>query len=702
MGRIVTVAVSTLNQWSMDFEGNLRRILESIEKAKLAGAKFRSGPELEITGYNCEDHFFESDTRYHSWQVLATLLSSSVCKDIIVDVGMPVMHKNVTYNCRIAFLNSRILLIRPKMQLCDSMMYRESRWFSPWTKERTVEDYFLPLIITQITGQTVVPIGDAVISTRDTCIGFEICEELWHPASNHINMSLDGVEIISNSSGSVFVIRKAYTITDRVKSATAKSGGLYLYSNLRGCDGGRMFFNGSSSISMNGEIISAGKQFSLAEVEITVATIDLEDIRTYRNNIRSRTHSAARSSPYPRVKIDFSLSADDVVFKLTNEPIELGTGNKNLEDNLKFHSAEEEISMAPACWMWDYLRRSCQGGFFLPLSGGVDSSSTACLVYSMCNMIVDAIENGDNQVLADVQKIVGDYEYVPKDPKQLCNTLLVTCYMGTENSSAETKVRASELAAQIGSYHHNIVIDAAVSAVLGIFQQISKLTPRFRVHGGSPRENLALQNVQARLRMVISYLLAQLMLWVRGRPGGLLVLGSSNVDESLRGYFTKYDCSSADINPIGGISKEDLKKFIVYFGKKFNLTALEGIIKAPATAELEPLMDGQLAQLDEIDMGMTYSELSTYGKLRKIHCAGPFSMFCKLVPLWNNCTPKEVADKVKHFYRCYAINRHKMTILTPSCHIESYSPDDNRYDHRPFLYNHTWKWQFDAIDKQVL
>ena len=33
--------------------------------------------------------------------------------------------------------------------------------------------------------------------------------------------------------------------------------------------------------------------------------------------------------------------------------------------------------------------------------------------------------------------------------------------------------------------------------------------------------------------------------------GYLLVLGSANVDESLRGYMTKYDCSSADINPIG-------------------------------------------------------------------------------------------------------------------------------------------------------
>ena len=67
---------------------------------------------------------------------------------------------------------------------------------------------------------------------------------------------------------------------------------------------------------------------------------------------------------------------------------------------------------------------------------------------------------------------------------------------------------------------------------------------------------------KARLRMVVSYLFAQLMLWARGRLGGLLVVGSANVDESLRGYLTKYDCSSADINPIGGISKTDLKGFL--------------------------------------------------------------------------------------------------------------------------------------------
>jgi len=31
--------------------------------------------------------------------------------------------------------------------------------------------------------------------------------------------------------------------------------------------------------------------------------------------------------------------------------------------------------------------------------------------------------------------------------------------------------------------------------------------------------------------MVLAYMLAQLLLWCRGKPGSLLVLGSSNVDE---------------------------------------------------------------------------------------------------------------------------------------------------------------------------
>jgi len=60
-----------------------------------------------------------------------------------------------------------------------------------------------------------------------------------------------------------------------------------------------------------------------------------------------------------------------------------------------------------------------------------------------------------------------------------------------------------------------------------------------QVDGGSNVENLSLQNIQARIRMVLAFMLASLLPWVHGKPGFYLVLGSSNVDEGLRGYLTK-------------------------------------------------------------------------------------------------------------------------------------------------------------------
>lgn len=584
---------------------------------------------------------------------------------MLIDVGMPVQHFNVAYNCRVVFYNKKIVLIRPKMMMCDDGNYRETRWFSAWTKPRTTEDFYLPRMIAAATGQHTVPFGDAVLSTRETCIGFEICEELWNPRSSHIDLGLSGVEIIVNGSGSYIQLRKAHITTDLIRNASFKAGGVYMFSNLRGCDGSRVWWTGNSAIALNGDIIARGQQFSLADVEVTVATIDLEDIRSYRHALRSRCTLAASAPVCKRIAVDVELSNRRDIFTAAQTPMQW-----------IYHTPEEEIALGPACWLWDYLRRSGQGGFFLPLSGGVDSSSTACIVHSMCRQVVKSIEHGDAQVLHDIRKILADPEYTPRKAAELCNRLLVTCYMGSENSSSETRQRASKLAGQIGSYHLEIAIDGAVSALLAIFNLVTGLSPKFRTQGGCPRQNLALQNIQARIRMVLSYLFAQLMLWVRNRPGGLLVLGSANVDESLRGYMTKYDCSSADINPIGGISKTDLRRFLNYAMEKFEVPVLSEIISAPPTAELEPLKDGQLAQTDEQDMGMTYSELSEFGRLRKQAACGPYSMFCKLVASWRNeCAPKEVSDKVKHFFRCYAINRHKMTVLTPSVHMESYSPD---------------------------
>jgi NAD+ synthase (glutamine-hydrolysing) len=61
----------------------------------------------------------------------------------------------------------------------------------------------------------------------------------------------------------------------------------------------------------------------------------------------------------------------------------------------------------------------------------------------------------DTQVIADARRIVGEpegSEYVPTDARELCGRIMHTCYMGTENSSAETRGRAKELAEAIGRF----------------------------------------------------------------------------------------------------------------------------------------------------------------------------------------------------------------------------------------------------------
>ena len=221
-------------------------------------------------------------------------------------------------------------------------------------------------------------------------------------------------------------------------------------------------------------------------------------------------------------------------------------------------------------------------------------------------------------------------------------------------------------------------------------------------------EDLALQNIQARLRMVTAYLMAQLLPWVRGRSGFLLVLGSANVDEGLRGYMTKYDCSSADLNPIGAISKGDLKRMLVFLSKEYpRFDVLAEIANAPPTAELRPIdaatvtAEAGHSQTDEEDMGMSYEELGHFGRLRKMSRCGPVGMFRKLLVTWSHLAPGEVAAKVKCFFYYYSVNRHKMTTITPAYHAEAYSPDDNRFDLRQFLYNTRWTRQFSRIDEIV-
>jgi NAD+ synthase (glutamine-hydrolysing) len=722
--RVAVLATCNLNQWAMDFDGNLSRIRESLVRARAAGARFRVGPELEVTGYGCEDHFFELDTFTHAWESIAELLRSDVdTADMLVDVGAPVTHRGVPYNCRVLLLNREVVLVRPKMCLAGEGNYREPRWFRAWPRDRAVEDLVLPSIVRAATrsGRPTAPVGPAILQCDDgSTVACESCEELWTPDAPHVAYALAGVDVIANGSASHHELRK---LGDRVRllgSATRKGGGVYLYANQIGCDGGRLYYDGSALVAMNGDVLAQGSQFSLGrDVEVVTARVDLDDVVSYRMAVSSRGVQAAAAPAAGRAATNPLLHRVPLPpgFSIVSPPpAALGMDTTLSPPAVQCWAPEREISLGPACWLWDYLRRSGMNGFFLPLSGGADSSSTAAIVGSMCQLLVEGVKGGDKNpdakaLLADVRRVTrtADTGYVPVDSCELASRLLHTAYMGSgAQSSAATRRRAAALAQEVGAWHCALdigaIVDAALQVLVSVFGEARR--PRFRAHGGSNAENLALQNIQARSRMLLSYLFAQLTLWARGQAGSLLVLGSANVDEGLRGYLTKYDCSAADLNPIGGICKADLKAFLRWAAKDrpdgLGYASLQQVVDAPPTAELEPITSDH-AQTDEEDMGMTYDELTWYGKLRKLHRCGPLSMYRKLVSLWSErgLAPADVAAKVKFFFRMYAVNRHKMTTLTPSYHAENYSPEDNRFDLRQFLYNTRWTRQFRAIDVDV-
>jgi NAD+ synthase (glutamine-hydrolysing) len=140
----------------------------------------------------------------------------------------------------------------------------------------------------------------------------------------------------------------------------------------------------------------------------------------------------------------------------------------------------------------------------------------AHLHIAFCSLWV--IDPADKQVIADARRMTGEPEdssYIPSDPREFANRIFHTCYMGTENSSVETRRRAKQLADAIGryvfelfqsananlnadcSYHIDLNMDTVVTALRNLFAFVTGAKPQFRAHGGSTAENLALQNIQA-------------------------------------------------------------------------------------------------------------------------------------------------------------------------------------------------------------
>ena len=51
-------------------------------------------------------------------------------------------------------------------------------------------------------------------------------------------------------------LRKLDQRLELMRAATAKAGGVYLYANQQGCDGGRLYYDGCACVALNGQLLA--------------------------------------------------------------------------------------------------------------------------------------------------------------------------------------------------------------------------------------------------------------------------------------------------------------------------------------------------------------------------------------------------------------------------------------------------------------
>jgi NAD+ synthase (glutamine-hydrolysing) len=234
-----------------------------------------------------------------------------------------------------------------------------------------------------------------------------------------------------------------------------------------------------------------GESCPFKEVNVTPIVVDIGAIKTKGiGDINNMKETANLDRSIPELLIDFTLCCRDDCF--TNEA-------SKLPQPFKIKTEIEQSLDALCLYIWDYLKKSGAAGFLLPLSGGADSGLTSGIIYHFAHKVIDYLTNrGEGtrtEILGHLRKIVRDEKFDPKTPEEVVSKIFYTRYMGTNNSSQETKNRAAKLAEQIGANHQSVNISGICDNFKVLIKNTMNMDPKFKSEGGNWRTDIALQNI---------------------------------------------------------------------------------------------------------------------------------------------------------------------------------------------------------------
>ena len=642
----IRVGAAVLNQTPLDWENNQRNILRAIEAARSEQVHILCLPELCVTGYGCEDAFQSAGLQRTAWEVLQELVPAT--EGMVVSMGLPLLHKNALFNAAALAVDGRIAGFVAKRFLAGAGLHYEPRWFKPWpqglrdTISSDGESY---------------AIGDVVFDCGGVKIGFEICEDAWAAERPAGDMSPRGVDLILNPSASHFAFGK-YEVRKRLVLEGSRAFGVsYIYANLLGNEAGRIIYDGGALIASAGKLLAAGPRFSFAPMRLTTAVIDVTATRMERSRSGSFRPDL---TPRDTAEVSRPLVYPDIEPEVTAPQWPAWEVGR--------HVKEEEFARAVGLGLFDYLRKSRSRGFVVSLSGGADSSATACLVALM-------IETANAELGADgFQKALS---HVPSlepadDARDHVRRLLYCVYQASRNSSRSTRDAAATLAEALGANVAFLQIDDLVEGYVKGMEQVlgRKLTWE--------EDDLALQNIQARVRGPNVWLLANVT--------GSLLLATSNRSEAAVGYATMDGDTCGGLSPIAGIDKAFLRRWLRWLEKEgpaglHPIAALAAVNELTPTAELRP---PQAEQTDESDL-MPYEVLDIVERAAIRDKQTPLEIFRLMRSQFADCDAAQLHRWVERFFRLWCRNQWKRERYAPSFHLDDENLDPKTWCRFPIL-----------------
>jgi NAD+ synthase (glutamine-hydrolysing) len=690
------LAAAALNQTPLDWNTNGRHILAVVARAREIGVGVLCLPELCITGYGCEDMFFSAGVRETALEQLAAIVQET--GGLVASIGLPVFYEGAVFNCAALACDGRLLGIVAKQHLAGDGIHYEPRWFRRWPAGQVGA--------VEVGGRTC-PIGDLLFDCGGVRIGMEICRDAWVADRTGARLAQRGADVLLNPSASHFAFAKQLIRERFVLEGSRAFCVSYAYANLLGNEAGRAIYDGGTLLASGGRMIARGPRFSFADWLLTSAAVDVEATRKSRAEsfteldqpVAAQGQTIVAEFHYPVVA-----EAGDAVNVSAGtcggSPQRVSQENGAVPGHPAWetgpHQKEEEFARAVPLALFDYLRRSRARGLVVSLSGGVDSSTVAVLVYLMVQL--GGRELGLAQLADKLAYIPGLREAMGRAEgagesefnaraRQLVGRLLTCVYQATQHSSAQTLDAARTVADAIGATFIHWNVDALVDQYVATVARAAGREITW------DEDDLALQNIQARARGPGIWLLANLR--------GALLLTTSNRSEAAVGYATMDGDTCGGLAPIAGIDKAFLRDWLTWLETTgpaglAPLPVLAVVNSQPPTAELRP---AAARQTDEGDL-MPYRVLDAIERAAIRDKLLPVEVWQSVCPLFPEYDGRQMGQWVERFFSLWCRNQWKRERYAPSFHLDDENLDPKTWCRFPIL-NSGFERELEALRQRL-